>query len=102
MTVWRTRAYGDFWSHVLVAEGASFTGEPVVELLLHGSPAIPAAVLGALGKDPGLRLAEPGEDPFGEILLPSRELAGVDHLRNVVHVPVRVFGLMFDDDVGRP
>ncbi len=21
-TVWRTRAYGDFWSHVLVAEGA--------------------------------------------------------------------------------
>ncbi len=31
--VWRTRAYGDFWSHVLVAEGAVDTAaEPEVSL----------------------------------------------------------------------
>jgi histidinol-phosphatase len=32
-SVWRTRAYGDFWSHVLVAEGAvDLSAEPVVNL----------------------------------------------------------------------
>ncbi len=32
-TVWRTRAYGDFWSHVLVAEGAvDVSAEPEVSL----------------------------------------------------------------------
>ena len=31
--VWRTRAYGDFWSHVLVAEGAvEASFEPEVSL----------------------------------------------------------------------
>jgi histidinol-phosphatase len=31
--VWRSRAYGDFWSHVLVAEGAvDVSAEPVVSL----------------------------------------------------------------------
>ncbi len=31
--VWRTRAYGDFWSHVLVAEGAvDVSCEPEVSL----------------------------------------------------------------------
>jgi tRNA modification GTPase len=43
------------------AEGASFTGEPVVELQLHGGPAVVGAVLRALAEQPGLRLAEPGE-----------------------------------------
>jgi histidinol-phosphatase len=32
-SVWRTRAYGDFWSHVLVAEGAvDISAEPAVSL----------------------------------------------------------------------
>ena len=32
-SVWRTRAYGDFWSHMLVAEGAvDIAAEPVVSL----------------------------------------------------------------------
>jgi histidinol-phosphatase len=32
-SAWRTRAYGDFWSHVLVAEGAvDISAEPVVNL----------------------------------------------------------------------
>lgn len=43
------------------AEGASFTGEPVVELQCHGGPAVVGAVLRALADQPGLRLAEPGE-----------------------------------------
>ncbi len=43
------------------ASGASFTGESVVELHLHGGVAVVGAVLRALADQPGLRLAEPGE-----------------------------------------
>jgi tRNA modification GTPase len=39
----------------------SETGEDTVELQLHGGPAVIAAVLAALGKLDGFRLAEPGE-----------------------------------------
>lgn len=39
----------------------SFTGEDVVELQVHGSRAIVAAVLARLGTYPDARLAEPGE-----------------------------------------
>lgn len=47
---------------VLVFEaGASFTGEPCVELQIHGGTATVRAVLRALAEQPGLRLAEPGE-----------------------------------------
>jgi len=47
---------------VLVFEaGASFTGEPSVELQIHGGTATVRAVLRALAAQPGLRLAEPGE-----------------------------------------
>ena len=42
-------------------EKASFTGEAVLELQTHGSPAVIAAVLGELSRIPGLRQAEPGE-----------------------------------------
>jgi tRNA modification GTPase len=40
---------------------ASFTGEDVIELHLHGGGAVAAAVSDALAALPGLRLAEPGE-----------------------------------------
>lgn len=40
---------------------ASFTGEDVVELQLHGSVAVVSAVLRALSEMPGLRMAEAGE-----------------------------------------
>lgn len=43
------------------AEGGSVTGEPVVEFHVHGSPAVVAALLRALGGLPGFRPAEPGE-----------------------------------------
>ena len=41
--------------------GASFTGEDVAELHIHGAIATVGAVLAALGQQPNLRLAEPGE-----------------------------------------
>jgi tRNA modification GTPase len=42
-------------------EGASFTGEPVLEFQTHGSPAVISALLARLGALPGLRAADPGE-----------------------------------------
>jgi len=42
-------------------EGGSFTGEAVAEFHLHGSRAILRAVLRALSRRPGFRMAEPGE-----------------------------------------
>ncbi len=41
--------------------GASFSGEETVEFQIHGSVATVSAVLNALGRIEGLRLAEPGE-----------------------------------------
>ena len=41
--------------------GHSFTGEDVVELHLHGSPAVQKSVLAELSAQPGLRHAEAGE-----------------------------------------
>ncbi|ASR54036.1 inositol monophosphatase family protein [Cellulomonas sp. PSBB021] len=48
-TVWRTRAYGDFWSYVLVAEGAvDVAAEP--ELALHDMAALVPIVSEAGGR----------------------------------------------------
>ena len=46
---------------IVFAQGASFTGEDVVEFLTHGGLATIAAVESSLLRDHGLRLAEPGE-----------------------------------------
>lgn len=43
------------------AKGASFTGEEVVELHLHGSPAVVQSVLAAIGAQDGARPAQAGE-----------------------------------------
>jgi len=43
------------------AKGASFTGEPSVEIQCHGGPAVVSAILRCLSELPDLRLAEPGE-----------------------------------------
>lgn len=42
-------------------EGASFTGEAVLELQTHGSSAVVSVLLRRLGMLPGLRAADPGE-----------------------------------------
>ncbi len=55
---------GDLLDEALILRfdaGKSFTGEEVVELQLHGSPAVVSAVLRTLGDDPSLRQAEAGE-----------------------------------------
>jgi len=46
---------------VRFAAPASYTGEDVVELQVHGGRAVIAAVLAVLSARPGLRMAEPGE-----------------------------------------
>lgn len=60
----RDPASGDALDDALVLRftaPASFTGEDVVELHLHGGRAVVAGVIGVLAARPGLRLAEPGE-----------------------------------------
>jgi histidinol-phosphatase len=48
-SVWRTRAFGDFWSHMLVAEGAvDISVEP--ELALHDMAALDVIVREAGGR----------------------------------------------------
>jgi histidinol-phosphatase len=67
---WRTRAYGDFWSHVLVAEGAvDLSAEP--ELALHDMAALVPIVTEAGGMFTSIR-GVPG--PFGGSALVSNGL----------------------------
>ena len=65
--VWRTRGYGDFWSHVLVAEGAvDLSAEP--ELALHDMAALVPIVTEAGGRFTSVQ----GVDgPFGGSALVS-------------------------------
>lgn len=78
---------GDLLDEVLVigfAEGASFTGEAVVELHCHGGPAVVSAVLRALGDQPGLRLAEPGEFTRRALENGVLDLAQVEGLADLI------------------
>lgn len=69
---------------VRFAQGASFTGEAVVELHLHGSVAIVSAVLAALGRMEGLRLAEPGEFTRRALENDRLDLAQVEGLGDLI------------------
>jgi len=66
------------------AEGASFTGEGVVELQVHGGPAVVGAVLRALSAQPGLRLAEPGEFTRRALENGVLDLAQVEGLADLI------------------
>lgn len=66
------------------ARGASFTGEDVVELHLHGSSAVVQAVLRALGRFDGLRLAEPGEFTRRALENGQLDLAQVEGLADLI------------------
>jgi tRNA modification GTPase len=66
------------------AEGKSFTGEPVVEFQVHGSPAIVSAVLKLLGDINGLRLAEPGEFTRRALQNGCLDLAQVEGLADLI------------------
>lgn len=64
--------------------GASFTGEEVVELQCHGSPATVAAVLRALSRIEGMRLAEPGEFTRRALENDRLDLAQVEGLSDLI------------------
>ncbi|WP_093968655.1 tRNA uridine-5-carboxymethylaminomethyl(34) synthesis GTPase MnmE [Actibacterium lipolyticum] len=64
--------------------GASFTGEEVVELHTHGSPATVTAVLRALSDVDGLRLAEPGEFTRRALENERLDLAQVEGLSDLI------------------
>ena len=62
----------------------SFTGEDVVELQLHGSPAVCRSVLAALGRVEGLRPAEPGEFTRRALLNGRLDLSQVEGLGDLL------------------
>lgn len=64
--------------------GKSFTGEDIVELHLHGSPAIVAAVLRVLGDDPKLRPAEAGAFTRRALENGKLDLAQVEGLADLI------------------
>lgn len=65
-------------------QGASFTGEPVVELHLHGSVAVVSAVLQALSEQDGLRLAKAGEFTRRALENGNLDLAQVEGLADLI------------------
>jgi tRNA modification GTPase len=70
---------------VLRFEGpASFTGEDVVELQLHGSLAVVRVVSDALTRMPGLRPAEPGEFTRRALMNGRLDLAQVEGLGDLI------------------
>ena len=62
----------------------SFTGEDVVELQLHGSIAVVAAVLDVLGQDDRARMAEPGEFTRRALENGQLDLAQVEGLADLI------------------
>ena len=66
------------------AAGHSFTGEDVVELQLHGSPAVVAAVLRVLGAHEMLRPAEAGEFTRRAMENGRLDLAEVEGLADLI------------------
>jgi tRNA modification GTPase len=80
-------ATGDAIDSALVlrfAAPASFTGEDVVELQLHGSLAVVRAVSDALTRMPGLRPAEPGEFTRRALINGRLDLAQVEGLGDLI------------------
>lgn len=63
---------------------ASFTGEDVAELHLHGGRAVIASVMQLLARQPGLRLAEPGEFSRRAFLAGKMDLTAVEGLADLI------------------
>jgi tRNA modification GTPase len=68
---------------------ASFTGEDVLELHLHGGRAVIAALLEVLTEIPGLRPAEPGEFTRRAFLNGRLDLTAVEGLADLVEAETR-------------
>ena len=69
---------------LLFQAGASFTGEDVAELQLHGSPAVVQAVLRVLSGFPRLRQAEAGEFTRRALENGQLDLAQVEGLADLI------------------
>ncbi|EEW24892.1 tRNA uridine-5-carboxymethylaminomethyl(34) synthesis GTPase MnmE [Rhodobacter ferrooxidans] len=69
---------------LLFGDGASFTGEAVAELHLHGSTAVVSAVLRALSEQNGLRLAMPGEFTRRALENGCLDLAQIEGLADLI------------------
>jgi len=63
---------------------ASFTGEDIVELHIHGGQAVVAALTNALSAMPGLRLAEPGEFTRRAFQNNKMDLTAVEGLADLI------------------
>jgi tRNA modification GTPase len=89
---------------VLFPAGASFTGEDVAELQLHGSPAVVAAVSEALAAEPDLRPAEPGEFTRRALQNGRLDLAQVEGLADLINAETEAQRLqaqrLFDGALG--
>ena len=66
------------------AAGASYTGEAAAEFHCHGGRAVVAAVLDALSRHPGCRLAEPGEFTRRAFEAGRIDLAGIEALGDLL------------------
>lgn len=69
---------------LIFPDGQSFTGEPSVELHLHGSLAVVQSVMRALSEIAGLRLAEPGEFTRRALENGQLDLAQVEGLADLI------------------
>ena len=69
---------------LLFDAGASFTGETVAELQVHGSVAVVSAVLAALAEQPGLRMADAGEFTRRALENGLLDLAQVEGLADLI------------------
>jgi tRNA modification GTPase len=90
---------------VLVFEGPrSFTGEDVVELHVHGSVAVVAAIERCLARQPGLRPAETGEFTRRALLNDRLDIAQVEGLGDLLSAETdmqrRVAMRLFDGRLG--
>ena len=68
---------------------ASFTGEDVAEFHIHGSRATCAALLEALGRQPGLRLALPGEFARRAFEAGKLDLSQVEALADLIEAETK-------------
>ena len=68
---------------------ASYTGEDMLEIQHHGGPAVLAALLDALGRLPGLRLAEPGEFTRRAFLAGKLDLTEAEAVADLVAATTR-------------
>jgi tRNA modification GTPase len=66
------------------AAGASYTGEAAAEFHCHGGRAVVAAMLEQLGRQPGCRLAEPGEFTRRALEAGRLDLAGIEALGDLL------------------